>query len=306
MKLGVGLVVLATACGSVSEKQPDARTADAPAELTPDAIQRRCDPAKPFGAPVALSAVNTAMEDGGAHLTEDELTMYLSTRPANTSQIYVATRSSVQAAFSTPSTVANVNIGDNFSPSLTSDGRTMYLISNGTGTLGGHDVFVTTRASATAAFDAPSDVTPVNSTDDGEYSVSVTGIGDEIYFSSGRSGKLRLYKATKSGGTVGAPAIVNEIVEATADDHLATVRADGLELYFSSNRSGTLGGYDVWVSRRASVTAAFGTPVHVGELSTAQDDGPTWVSPDGCHILLVSNRTGGKGNTDIWYAERPM
>jgi hypothetical protein len=32
---------------------------------------------------------------------------------------------------------------------------------------------------------------------------------------------------------------------------------------------------------------------------------PSWLSADGCRLFFSSNRGGGKGNYDIWQAEKP-
>ena len=307
--LGVAALPL-FACGSVEGMKTDARVVDTPQNMIDAAIDApggACDPAKPFGAMTPVVEVNTAMEDQGGYLSADELTMFLATRPATASQIYVATRATTTAAFSTPVSAGAVNIGDSFSPSLTTDQLTMYLISNGTGTVGGHDVFVSTRSNTTAAFPAPTNVGNINSTNDNEYGVGVTGNGNELFFTSGRTGADRVYSSTKSGAGFGVPAIIAPIVDSNANtsDAIVALRTDGLELYFGSNRAGGLGAHDIWVTRRTSASAAWGAPVHVAELSSAQADFPSWVSADGCRVLVSSQRAGGKGNTDIWFAQRP-
>jgi hypothetical protein len=280
----------------------DGSVVDAPADVTAPA----CDPTKPFKQPIVLSAVSTAQEDSAASLSADELTMYLSSRPPNQqSQIFISTRSDLQSAFTSPVLLGQVNIGDSFSPSVTADGLTMFLISNGTGTVGGHDVFVATRPSTIAAFGAPQDVANVNSTSDVEYAVSVTGSGNDLYFQSARSGTSHIWHAARSGAGYGNPQMVSELADATNGEGGVAVRADGLEIYFSSARAGTLGADDIWVARRASTSDPFGIIRNVTELNSPQLDIPTWVSADGCRILFASSRPGGKGDRDIWFAERP-
>lgn len=45
--------------------------------------------------------------------------------------------------------------------------------------------------------------------------------------------------------------------------------------------------------------------VTLDELNSAQDEYPDWVSADGCHILISSQRSGGKGPSDIYFAAKP-
>ncbi|MEJ2705187.1 MAG: hypothetical protein P8Z79_22330 [Sedimentisphaerales bacterium] len=82
---------------------------------------------------------------------------------------------------------------------------------------------------------------------------------------------------------------------------------DGLELYFiSSSWAGGYGGWDTWVSTRASVSDPWGTPVNLGPtVNTPYADAPTWISPDGLTLLLTSDRPGGLGNFDVWMLTRP-
>src|SRR4051794_18722962 len=44
------------------------------------------------------------------------------------------------------------------------------------------------------------------------------------------------------------------------------VAPNGMSLYFSGDGPGTLGGHDLWVSQRPSLTAAWGTPQNLGPI----------------------------------------
>ena len=84
-------------------------------------------------------------------------------------------------------------------------------------------------------------------------------------------------------------------LDGLADDD-PTVTGDLLELYF--NR----GAADVYVSKRASVTDAWGTPTLVAELGNS-DTGPE-VSLDGLTMYLSSNRAGTLGLYDVMISTR--
>jgi hypothetical protein len=77
---------------------------------------------------------------------------------------------------------------------------------------------------------------------------------------------------------------------------------DGLSLYMASNRPGGLGGIDIWVAQRSSTSEGFGTPVNLGAPvnSSANDFCPTPVRGNG--LFFVSNRAGGCGGADIYFA----
>jgi Tol biopolymer transport system component len=77
-------------------------------------------------------------------------------------------------------------------------------------------------------------------------------------------------------------------LSAAAFESTPEVSPDGLTLYFSSSRMPTVGMQDIWMSSRADRASAWGTPVHVLELSTAgNDSAPTTV--DGVTMVLCSN-----------------
>ena len=78
--------------------------------------------------------------------------------------------------------------------------------------------------------------------------------------------------------------------------------ADQLTIYFSAARVGTLGKLDIWTASRANKDASFGAVQHLPELSSPADDYPTWLSDDGCRMIIQSYATG---DSELSYAERP-
>jgi hypothetical protein len=69
----------------------------------------------------------------------------------------------------------------------------------------------------------------------------------------------------------------------------------GLELYFSSTRDGDHADSDLYVSRRASLDAAFGEPEPLSDLNDPEgrsEERMPWLSSDGKSLYFVSDRTG--------------
>jgi hypothetical protein len=60
------------------------------------------------------------------------------------------------------------------------------------------------------------------------------------------------------------PQNLGPIINTTSIEVLPTISPSGLSLYFSSNRPGGLGGTDVYVSQRATLTSAWGAPHNLG------------------------------------------
>src|SRR5207249_1782949 len=79
--------------------------------------------------------------------------------------------------------------------------------------------------------------------------------------------------------------------------------------YFSSNRPGGLassGGLDIWISRRASLTDAWGPPQDAAPPINSPGSvtyDPNF-SPDGHQLFFTTNRPGGYVAADIWVSSR--
>ena len=82
------------------------------------------------------------------------------------------------------------------------------------------------------------------------------------------------------------------------------MRFDGLEIFFYSARPGGQG-TDLWTATRASVDAAWSTPVDVGTTvnSSATEVHP-YLSADAEALVFSSSRTGGSGSTDLYITTR--
>jgi hypothetical protein len=78
----------------------------------------------------------------------------------------------------------------------------------------------------------------------------------------------------------------NEIVTACGETEPFLSR-DGLALYFTSNRPGGFGGYDIYVTRRSSRSAAWGEPQNIGAaINTWTEQGYPTLSLDGHRLYL--------------------
>ena len=101
------------------------------------------------------------------------------------------------------------------------------------------------------------------------------------------------------------PISLGPVINSSASDQGPAISKDGLSLYFHSNRPGGLGGFDMYVSQRASVADAWGTPMNLGPtVNTAFDEGNPAFSRDGHLLFFQSVRPGGLGGVDLWVARR--
>jgi len=102
-----------------------------------------------------------------------------------------------------------------------------------------------------------------------------------------------------------APVNLGSAINSTASEQQPAISPDGLSLYFTSNRPGGLGGFDMYVSQRASVFDPWGPSVNLGPaLNTTFDEGNAAFSRDGRFLFFQSKRPGGQGGIDIWVSQR--
>jgi len=265
--------------------------------------------------------VNTAAGEAGSFVSKDGLSLYItSTRDGGCGgfDIWVATRDSKDDPWGQP---VNLGCGINSSgldaaPVLTIDGHRLYFHSDRPGGAGSIDLYVSRRHDkrdplgwqtpqnlGSGVNTALAEVQPAIFEDD------ETGI--TTLFFSGRAvapgglGGSDIYSSTlQADGTFGAAILVPEL-SSSSQDQGPGIRRDGLEFFLSSSRPGTVGGLDLWVSTRPSISDPWSTPVHLGPAinSDVLDDRPT-LSFDGTALYFQSLRGGGLGANDIYVLTR--
>lgn len=259
-----------------------------------------CDLTKPFGAPQALSnAVNTSAYETGGRLSVDELTLYFT----RASTVYKATRGNKTDPFANVTPMADIN-GTTADGYLTMPASevTAFFASNRTGSAL-LDIWSATRSNKTAAFmNIKREAILASAQDDDDPWVRADA--RMLYFDSKRSGVTDLYRAPiDATGTIGTPSKVLNVTTDSDSESNPVVTADDLTLYFAFGA--TTGSQGIRVSKRASTNVEFSGITSVTELNTSSDDRPTWVSPDGCKILISSERPNGQGSSDLYMAVKP-
>jgi hypothetical protein len=275
------------ACGS-SGKQPDASFDAAP----------RCNPSAPFGTPAPVGGLDTNLDEQGARLTPDELTVVFARSRANgTSDLYMATRAAAGDGFDAPQLLGTVNsVNSELWPTLSPDALLMLFDSDRATTK--FHVFTTRRDSAAAAFGPPAASAALADGDD----QPMLANGSALYFTSATRTGLGMGDIWRvdidSTGAAGTPAAVIGDINSAADETAPAVTADERVMAFS--RMG-----DVYVASRSSPADGFGTATAIDGLADpAAREAPTWISPDGCHLYVQSDTAGGMGGIDLYMASR--
>jgi len=102
-----------------------------------------------------------------------------------------------------------------------------------------------------------------------------------------------------------APVNLGPVINSAFNDQQPAISKNGLGLYFASARPGGLGGFDIYVSQRASVDDPWGSPANLGPtFNTASNEGNPAFSRDEHLMFFQSDRPGGLGLIYIWVSYR--
>ncbi len=130
----------------------------------------------------------------------------------------------------------------------------------------------------------------------------------ELYFSSNRAGgpglsDIWITRRATIADPWETPSRVLD-VSGPGDDAFPGISGDGLTLWFCSDRTGGSGGHDIWVTTRADRSSPWAPPTVVPELSSPATDCAPQVSPSGLLLIITSDRSGGVGMRDLYWATR--
>lgn len=111
---------------------------------------------------------------------------------------------------------------------------------------------------------------------------------------------LILGQSTPAAWHFGEPQLLETLVSPAKTDN-PSASADLRELYFTSERSGNA---DIYVAKRSAPDAPFSSPRRVDALSTSALETSPVISGDALTLYWASDREGGQGDLDIWFATR--
>lgn len=264
--------------------------------------------ANAFASPTILTALNSAGYDGGVEVTNGQLSLYLHSDRVGgygSYDIYVSDRANQTDDWNTPINLgANINtIYDDRAATLSSDGLTMLFASDRDGDM---DLYVSTRNSVDESWGPASNLGDTINSVYQDSGPSLSGDGLTLVFFSDRpegSGSADIYIATRASVTdawstpVNLGATVNSVGFEVAPD----ISCDGLRIYFHSSRNG---GFDIWMTERASLTDAWSVPTIIDTpVSTIDiETGPS-ISADETTLFFASDRPGSD-TRDIWQVTR--
>jgi hypothetical protein len=215
--------------------------------------------------------------------------------PGVDEQIASATRGGRGTAFGA-SALARINsAGEDGTPLLSADGRSLYFYSTRAGGLGTRDVWLATRADESAEFAAATPLAGVN----GPNLDHLPWVSrDELTLlwvtnRSGGVGQLDIWSARRSlrSDSFSNIAPLNG-VNSTSNEGRAVLSNDELTMYFASERPGGLGTLDLWVATRADKADTFSQVTNLASLNSSSLDQDPVLSADERELIFSSGRDG--------------
>jgi hypothetical protein len=253
-------------------------------------------PCNNWSAPVIVSSVNSTTFEGQASESPDRLSLYFTKTivVAEDSDMLVATRSSPDEAFGTPSAVPGFDTDAVFedAPELSPSGLELFFRRTAGGS--GSAIFVATRETVDDNFGAPQSLGV-----DG-FDPSISGDGLTLYFASLTGDTIRAMSRNAIGGVWGPPRDVMDTPYTGVD-----ISGDELRILLSAGPANFDGGPPVVIAERASKDDSFGEPAPINALTLPDDEAlskaAAWADGERT-IYLAMDLPTGQGATDIYFS----
>ena len=259
-----------------------------------------------------VANVNGGTVTMGGCISADGLSLYVASDRAGgyggTFDMYVATRASAQDEWGPV-----VNLGPTLNSAawehtlnLAPDGLSLYFSSDRLGGSGQMDMWVATRPDTGSPWGTPVNLGPTMNSSAWDLSARESADGLTLLFHSMRSGGLGghdIWMSTRAAksDSWGVPVNLGATVNSSASDGEAVLTANGLALVFSSDRAGGIGGDDLWVTTRRTVSAPWGPPINLGRsVNTSATEWLGSVSADGATLYFASDRPVAWGPCSIY------
>ncbi len=137
--------------------------------------------------------------------------------------------------------------------------------------------------------------------------MSITNLGNEMYFASNRSGgfgSVDIYYSKRKNGKWSVPENLGPTINSVAWETQPSISADGKTLYFVSTRPGGYGGSDLWMTIK-DVKGKWTKPVNLGTtFNTKYEEQTPFIHSDGQTLYFSSFGHPGMGSADIFYCRK--
>jgi len=293
-------LVLVGGCGRFEfERHSDGDDIDSGIDGVPADALGTCNLLAPFGTPRLISELSDPnVLDGTLRLLPDELSGYMwSYTGGSDADLFYVTRSGLDVPFSMTRVTSVATSSQELDPSIASDGSVFVFRRSGPG-----DELYAAPVTSPGVLGTAVALSTIN-TGSTEAQAYMPINRNELYFQSTRTMAGDIYMSTWTGGTTfSAPVVVAGLATAAVEGDPA-VTSDGLTMYFRSDVAATSAGFNIYVATRPTTASAFGAATIVPNVNTDADDGPSWISPDGCRLYISSDVAG---TNDVYVATRGL
>ena len=236
-------------------------------------------------------------------LSYDGLEMYFDSERAGGSggwDLWVSRRASIDEDWGPPENLEPIvnSMKTDSAASISADGLTLYFYSDRPGGYGNFDIYMTTRATRQDPWGQPVNLGPkINKPVVGDATPWISADDLELYLESyrpGGYGQADIYVSRRATlhDPWGEPVNLGSVVNTPYHEAYPSLSPDGLVLFFTDGafpRPGGYGSADMWMTRRASLSDPWQTPVNLGPVVNGPDvDNPPRISPDGRRIYFFS------------------
>ena len=198
--------------------------------------------------------INSECNEGAGNISPDGRFMFFAASNnlgRNSSMdLYIVERKG--SVWSAPASLGPVVNTDGFEsqPSFSSDGKTLYFISNRPGGVGGNDVWITSR-NTKGEWSMPVNAGDIINTRGNEISPFIHPDNQTLYFCSdghdGMGGYDFFISRKDAQGQFQMPENLGYPINTTADERSLVISADGTKGYFASNNFSGFGDYDLYM-----------------------------------------------------------
>jgi hypothetical protein len=213
-----------------------------------------------WGEPVNLGpTINTPAGEWGVSISYDGLSLYFDTSQNGSvaiNDLWVATRATTDDDWGNPVSLGpTVNSsGDDYTPSISADGLSLYFNSDRSGGRGAYDLWVTSRETTDAPWDAPVNLGPTVNSSAFDVFPGISTDGRMLFFayfaSDGSGGYSRtdiwMTRRATTNDDWGEPVNLGPIINSSAFEDYPNVSADGSTLFFRYSQTALRSGGDIW------------------------------------------------------------
>lgn len=260
----------------------------------------------------AGKTINTEYDEWFPMVLRDGLTLFFSSnRPGGFGDldIYVCTRKSINGEWSEPKNLGpNINTSAmEHSVTVSQDGHWMVFTSEKKGGYGKADLYVSYRKDPSNPFgwEPTKNAGPVINKKGAWTACALfhqEKNGEKLYFTSNREGGLgegdSYVTSFKDGNFTNAVSVkgIN-----TTEGEMHFVPDEG---FIWTNRKGGIGGDDIWITTKRISEYEWQTPVDLGtNINTSSNEGMPSITNDKSLFVFHSDRPGGAGKYDIYFAK---